>query len=205
MIERLVRSLAHTRPDQPRPLARWELPLGMDHVLQRRMLRQSRPAAVLVGVRTGRKPSVILTVRAEHLRAHGGQISFPGGRMDEGEAFPVGTALREAEEEIGLTSDAVKVVGYLDDYATISKFRVTPVVALIDPDAPVRVASEEVCEIFELPLAHALEPDNFQRKRISRLGLKYYELQYQRFRIWGATAGMLYDLHAKLRTHELGR
>ncbi len=203
LVSRLEDVLEDTHADHPRRLARWELPLGLDYVLQKRWTKRLRPASVLVAVRNKDAPSIIMTVRSENLRAHGGQISFPGGRRDEGDDFPVGTALREAQEEIDLAPSAVRVIGYLDDYPTISKFRVTPVVALVDADAPVHSDSDEVAEVFELPLSFALERRNYQMRKLGRLGLKYYELNYKHYRIWGATAGMLYNLQQLFEAHEL--
>ncbi len=172
--------------------------------LKGRWVKRLTPAAVLVGVRQQSVPSVILTVRAEALRAHGGQVSFPGGRIEQGEEFPVGTALREAEEEIGLPPQAVQVIGFLDDYPTISKFRVTPVVGLVAEDADIHSESSEVSEVFEVPLSVVLDPASYQRRKMGRLGLRYYELHYKRHRIWGATAGMLFNLQQRLAAHEMG-
>lgn len=124
--------------------------------------------------------------------------------MDHGEDFPIGTALREAEEEIGLTPAHVEVIGYLDDYPTISKYRVTPVVGFIAEDAPVHADSSEVGEVFEVPLSFVLDRDNFRKKRLGRMGMTYYELHYRRYRVWGATAGMLYNLQQKFIAHALG-
>lgn len=184
-------------------MTRLELPLGMDRLMKGRWLKRLTPAAVLVGIRRGHSPSVILTVRSEALRAHGGQISFPGGRAEEHDPFPIGTALREAEEEIGLDPAAVDVIGYLDDYPTVSKFRVTPVVGFVAEDAEVHSESGEVGEVFEVPLSFVLDRDNYQRKKLARMGLLFYELNWSRYRIWGATAGMLYNMQEKFAAHEM--
>ena len=206
LAERLTHSLVNTHCRAPRPITRLRLPLGLDHVLLRgRWLKRLQPAAVLVAIRDrGNKPSVILTVRSHALRAHGGQISFPGGRAELDDDFPDGTALREAREEIGLAESAVKLIGYLDDYPTVSKFRVTPVVALVEGDVRLEADPGEVSEIFEVPLSFVLDRENYQIRRMGRLGLSYYELHFQRYRIWGATAGMLLNLQEKFATHALG-
>ena len=202
---RLARSLERTHARKPRPVTPLELPLGMDHLLKGRWMKRLKPAAVLVGVRRGHSPSVILTVRSEHLRAHSGQISFPGGRAEPDEDFPVETALREAEEEIGLDPAAVEVFGYLDDYPTITKYRVTPVVGFVAADAEVHSESDEVGEVFEVPLSFVLDRANYSRRSLARLGRPmYYELNYGRYRIWGATAGMLYNMQEKFARHEMG-
>lgn len=205
LLDRLQHCLADTHARDPRPVAAWELPLGMDRLfLKGRWLKRLTPAAVLVGIRQQHNPSVILTLRSASLRAHGGQVSFPGGRAEPEENFPIGTALREAHEEIGLEPEASRVIGYLDDYPTVSRFRVTPVVALIDQHADIHSESEEVESVFEVPLAFVLDPDSYERKKLGRLGLSYYELHYKRFRIWGATAGMLYNLQQRFEQHEMG-
>lgn len=199
LAERLSHVLKGTHARAPRPITRLSLPLGLDHVLLRgRWMRRLNPAAVLVAIRMDEQtPRVILTVRSAGLRAHGGQISFPGGRVEDGDQFPDGTALREAREEIGLLSEGVEVIGYLDDYPTVTKFRVTPVVALVRDEQILVPDPIEVSEIFEVPLAFVLERKNYHRKRLGRMGLSYYELHYKRYRIWGATAGMLFNLQEK--------
>lgn len=203
LLHRLQLSLAETSFEKRR-LSSLEIPLGLEEVLKRRWIKRLRPAAVLVAIRDCDRPSVVFTTRSENLRNHGGQISFPGGRMDEGEDFPIGTAFREAQEEIGLDPDALEVVGYLDDYPTISKYRITPVVCRMAADAQVNVASPEVAEVFEVPLSHLLEGENYARKRfLARMGGVFYELQYRHYRIWGATAGMLRNMQQKFETHAL--
>ncbi len=205
LLKRLDDALAETSAEHPRRMTSLEIPLGLEEVMKRRWLKRLRPAGVLVAIRDQASPSVVLTVRSQNLRAHGGQISFPGGRMDEGEDFPVGTALREAHEEIDLAPEAVRVIGYLDDYPTISKYRVTPVVGVIGADVEVRSDSEEVEEVFEVPLSFLLERDNYHRKRFfARMGGVFYELHYKHYRIWGATAGMLFNMQQTFEKHALG-
>lgn len=178
-----------------------ELPAGAGHLLDQRLLAGLRPAAVLVPVLARREePQVLLTVRTHTMRNHAGQISFPGGSADPGDRGPVDTALRESAEEIALDPGRVQVAGYLDDYPTVTGFRVTPVVGLVDTDAGVNPDGIEVAEIFEVPLAFVLEAENYQKRYLERGGMKlpYWGLAYGERFIWGATAGMLRDLMRKL-------
>jgi len=114
------------------------------------------PAAVLVAVVDRPEPTVLLTLRPETMRKHPGQISFPGGRIDPGDDGPIGAALREAEEEIGLPPSAVEVIGLADVYRTITGFEVTPVVGIVPPDLPLSPHPGEVADLFEAPLRHLL-------------------------------------------------
>lgn len=196
---RLRAALAHTS-EAERPLSSLELPLGLDQVLLAPIMNSLRPAAVLVPVvQRGAKLSVLFTRRAERLRSHSGQISFPGGRRDEGDANAVANALREAEEEVGLPPASSEVIGYLDDYPTITRYRVTPVVALVRDPPPFKLAEDEVAEAFEVPLVYVLNAANYERKALSRNGMNipFFELHHSGHRIWGATAGMLWNLVQK--------
>ncbi len=198
---RLRRGLADTHLDLPRPISDLELPLKLDKLLAPRLLAGMRPAAVLAPViRRGSDLSMLFTVRATALRAHGGQISFPGGRRDEGDDGAVGNALREAQEEIGLDPEQVEVLGYLDDYPTLTGFLVTPVVGIIDGEPALQADAGEVAEIFEAPLDFVLDPRSFERRILSRDGINvpFFELNWQQYRIWGATAGMLWNLSQKV-------
>jgi 8-oxo-dGTP pyrophosphatase MutT (NUDIX family) len=155
-----------------------------------------RPAAVLLGLREGSEPRLILTVRTAHLQAHAGQVAFPGGRRDPGDADAVATALRESQEEIGLDPAAVTPLGFLDCFETISGFCVTPVVARIAERAPLLRAPDEVAEVFEVPLAFLLEPGNVRHYVMEYRGRErpMVEFVHGRHRIWGATAAMLLNL-----------
>ncbi|HUP91591.1 MAG TPA: CoA pyrophosphatase [Solimonas sp.] len=199
--QRLRRALAGTHDRAPRPLSDIELPLRIDRLLTPAILRTLRPAAVLAPViKRGRDLTMLFTVRSEELRAHKGQISFPGGRRDEGDASFAANALREAQEEVGINPGDVEVIGYLDDYPTISRFLVTPVVGIVT-EAPAWVPeAREVAEVFEAPLEFVTDLANFERKAFSRNGLNvpFYEMNFGRFRIWGATAGMLFNLATKV-------
>jgi len=199
---RLRRALAGTSEAAPRPMSRLELPLNMDKLLLTpALLKSLRPAAVLAPiVRRGKELTLLFTVRADHLRSHKGQISFPGGRRDDTDASVAANALREAEEEIGLPPANVEVVGYLDDYPTITRYLVTPVVGLVSGEPEIRPHEGEVAEVFEAPLDYVLDLRNFERKLLSNEGLNvpFFEVNYGRHRIWGATAGMLWNLASKV-------
>lgn len=159
-----------------------------------------RPAAVLVPVVNRREAlTVLFTRRTAHLHDHAGQISFPGGRAEDGE-IPLDTALRETAEEIGLTRDRVEVLGHLSDYTTVTGYRVTPVVGLIQPPFDLAPDDFEVAEVFEVPLAFLLDPANHQRNQLIHDGLErhYYAMPYGTYYIWGATAGMLMNFYAYL-------
>jgi 8-oxo-dGTP pyrophosphatase MutT (NUDIX family) len=158
------------------------------------------PAAVLVAVVDRPEPGVILTLRPETMRKHPGQISFPGGRIDPGDCGPVAAALREAEEEIGLAPHHVEVIGLADRYRTITGFEVTPVIGIVPPDLRLAPQPDEVAAMFEAPLHYLLDPAH----QIERSALwrgrerRYYEIDYQGRRIWGATAAMIVNLGRRL-------
>jgi 8-oxo-dGTP pyrophosphatase MutT (NUDIX family) len=144
--------------------------------------------------------TVLFTQRTPHLRSHSGQVSFPGGRAEPGDASAECTALREAEEEIGLRPAAVEVLGRLPDYRTRTGYRVTPIVGLLTPPVAFAPDPNEVAEIFEVPLAFLLDERNRQRRTREFQGQQvgYYVFEYGEKMIWGATAGMLVNLHKML-------
>ena len=160
-----------------------------------------RPAAVLVPV-VRREPglTILLTQRTDHLYDHAGQISFPGGRSEADDESPAATALRESFEEIGLPHSLVEILGVLPEYTTVTGYRVTPVVGLVDPPPVFRLDEFEVAEAFEVPLAFFLDPGNHQRNTLQYQGRTrhYYAMPYEQRYIWGATAGMLMNLYALL-------
>ena len=158
-------------------------------------------AAVLVPV-VGHSSglTVIFTQRTVHLKAHSGQVSFPGGRAEPEDPTPEFTALREAQEEIGVAMDRVEVVGRLPEYLTRTGFRVTPVVGLLAPPLSLAPDPREVAEVFEVPLSFLLDPRNHRRetREVQGRQVGYYVMQYGSRRIWGATAGMLVNLYRRL-------
>ena len=158
-------------------------------------------AAVLVPiVRRDSGATVLLTQRTDHLNDHPSQISFPGGRVEERDENRVETALREAEEEIGLTRSRIEVVGALPDYEMPSGFRISPVVGWIEPPFELKLDPFEVASAFEVPLAFVLDPSNHQRRSFHFGGRHrhYLAMPYEGRYIWGATAGMLYSLYRQL-------
>jgi len=152
------------------------------------------PAAVLVPlVERESGLTVLLTQRAATLKDHAGQISFPGGRIEPNDVDAWHAALREAHEEIGLSESHVEFAGYLPDHWVVTGFRVTPAVGFVSPLYELRIATDEVHDVFEVPLEFILNAAN-HRPRLSRLGdvpIEFYDIQYGERLIWGATAGML--------------
>ena len=153
-----------------------------------------RPAAVLVplvdrddGLR------VILTKRSSHLKHHPGQIAFPGGKVDDTDASPMAAALREAEEEIGLTADQVEIIGHLPTHKTVTAFEVHPFVGHVSGDFVPVPEPGEVAEVFEVPLSHLREPSNYlvEGRRWRGQRRHYYVAPFGPYYIWGATARML--------------
>jgi 8-oxo-dGTP pyrophosphatase MutT (NUDIX family) len=157
-----------------------------------------RPASVLVPiVERPEELRVLFTRRTAHLRDHSGQISFPGGRAEAHDASAEATALREAEEEIGLDPRRVEVLGKLSDYHTRTDFRVTPVVGLVAAPFELRLDAREVDEVFEVPLSFLLDPANHQRlsREFQGRQVHYFAMVWREHTIWGATAGMLVNLY----------
>jgi 8-oxo-dGTP pyrophosphatase MutT (NUDIX family) len=161
-----------------------------------------RLAAVLVPVidRPGELPSVLLTLRADTLPSHAGQIAFPGGKKTEEDATIVDTALREAEEEIGLSPRLVTPLARLDTYHTRTGFRVIPIIGLVAPDASLTADPSEVAEIFEVPLQFLMTVANHQRHSREWQGRQryFYAMPYGERYIWGATAGILRIMYERL-------
>lgn len=158
------------------------------------------PAAVLMAITDRPDPGVLLTVRSADLRRHGGQVAFPGGRIDPDDEGPIGAALREAEEEIGLAPSFVDVIGVVDRYRTMSGFDVTPVIGVVPPDLDLAPHEKEVAAIFETPLFHLLERSNFVEQWIEHEGRQrsYFEMMWGERRIWGATAAMMLNIGQRL-------
>lgn len=158
-------------------------------------------AAVLVPLVERDEWQVILTKRTDHLNHHPGQISFPGGRADKEDITPVDTALRETEEEIGISHNLIDLAGVIEPYVTVTHFHVVPVVGFVDPSYQVSMDTFEVAEVFEVPLSVLTNPDGYRQESIFWEGKwrKYWELNYNGYRIWGATAAMLHSLSGRLR------
>ena len=155
------------------------------------------PAAVLFSiVLRDNEPSVLLTQRNPDLKDHPGQISFPGGRVEPQDMSPAATALREAEEEVGLDPARVEVVGYLPVYRTVTGFCVTPVVAIVKPPVDLRPDPGEVADVFEVPLSFLLDSANHQRCTMQFEGRQrdFYAVPYGDRYSWGATAGIILGL-----------
>ena len=159
------------------------------------------PAAVLVAIVTGAAPGILLTKRNASLRRHAGQVSFPGGRIDPGDADAEAAALREAEEEIGLDPARVEVLGRLSDYRTGTGFRVTPVLGLVSPGFATRLSAAEVDAVFELPLSVLVDPAAPERREAEFGGRmrRYWVWPHEEHFIWGATAAILVHLARRLR------
>lgn len=159
-------------------------------------------AAVLIPlVQRPQGLTILLTMRTDHLSSHAGQVSFPGGRSEAFDASAIATALRETEEEVGLAREHIEVLGCLPDYLTGTGYQVTPVVGLVTPPFELRADPSEVAEIFEVPLAFLMDGLNHQRLSVALPGGRrsFYAMPYERFYIWGATAGMLRNLFHLLR------
>jgi 8-oxo-dGTP pyrophosphatase MutT (NUDIX family) len=152
-----------------------------------------RPASVLLPLVTHPEPTVLLTKRTEQLHDHAGQVSFPGGSREPQDRDTIATALRETQEEIGLTPDQVEVAGFLRGYLTISGYAVTPVVGLVRPGFTLTVDPLEVAEVFEVPLAFLADPNNreVQTRELGGERVGFYLFKYREQIIWGATAAML--------------
>ena len=196
-----AREVLHSRPPgvtQPGP-SDFELNSEMQGVAGPAELR---PAAVLIPVVARARLSVILTQRTSHLSTHAGQIAFPGGKVDDGESASE-AALREAKEEIGLEQQFVEPIGYLDWYRTRTGFAVSPLVALVHPGFALQANPNEVDDVFEVPLEFLLDESNHLKHCRQWQGHNrfYYAMPYGERYIWGATAGIIKNLHQKLR-HE---
>lgn len=180
----------------------WD-PEASDEALAAPSLRLRRAAVLVPLVARPEGLSVLLTKRTEHLSSHAGQVSFPGGRAEELDSSPIETALREAEEEIGLHRRHVEIIGVLPEHVTISAYRVTPVVALVQPPFALSADPGEVAEIFEVPLGFLMAGANHQRRSIELPDgggkRRFYAMPYQDYFIWGATAAMLRNLYHFLR------
>jgi 8-oxo-dGTP pyrophosphatase MutT (NUDIX family) len=161
-----------------------------------------RPAAVLIAVTERAEPGILLLHRPSHMRAHPGQIAFPGGRLDPGETA-VEAALREAEEELGIDPKLVQVIGSSDRYHSGSGYDITPVLATVPGDIAIHPNPAEVAQWFEAPLTHILAPANQVQQWIDYNGVQvpFIEIMWQEHRIWGVTAAILFNLTRRLKWH----
>ena len=182
-------------------------PHWQPEVVRERLFTQRTPAlaAVLVPIVLHARPTVLLTERTQSLSTHSGQIAFPGGRTDPHDRDAVATALREAQEEVGLAPAGVEVLGRLPIYATSTSFIVTPVVALVQPGMVLHPNPDEVADVFEVPLDFLLNPAHhhhhvmqWQGQQREWLSMPYDDGRHTRF-IWGATAGMLRNFYRFMR------
>ena len=159
------------------------------------------PAAVLIAITREAEPQLLLTRRSADLRRHPGQIAFPGGRVDPGDADAVAAALREAEEEVALAQSEVEVLGQLDRYETGTGYAITPVVGLVAPGLALIPQESEVAAIFHVPFAHVIDPANHEIRNGQWQGQtrRVYVIRHGVHEIWGATAGILVSLARRLR------
>jgi 8-oxo-dGTP pyrophosphatase MutT (NUDIX family) len=175
-----------------------------DHILNpdfRTEGRSFRDAAVLIPVVAHESGvTILLTMRTPHLAVHAGQIAFPGGKIEPGDAGPGPAAIREAREEIGLDPAAVGIVGYLDPYLTGTGYRVTPVVGRVAPEPLLSLNPAEVQEAFEVPLSFLMQPENHHRASRVLNGRErtFYEMPFEGRYIWGITAGIIRGLYERV-------
>lgn len=164
--------------------------------------RPRKTAAVLVPFVEHSEPELVLTRRSEDLPHHPGQVSFPGGAVEDGDSSAVETALREANEEIGLPAAITTPIGFLDRMDTISDYRVLPVVALVRPPVTWTPDHREVAEVFTVPLSVLLDTDRYRSQQVERDGRTYtlWSLNYRGHLIWGATAAMIVNLVDRMRS-----
>jgi 8-oxo-dGTP pyrophosphatase MutT (NUDIX family) len=204
IIERAQTRMSLTLPDTI-----WHqdlMPRHGDHLLAPDILthaaaQKSRPAAVLIPIIARPDAAhVLLTKRAAHLRHHSGQIAFPGGKIDESDASPLAAALREAQEEIGLAPQGVTALGYLDPWQTGTGYRIVPTLAVIKEPLNLSPNEREVEDIFEVPIAFLMNPQNhiIHSRVADGIERRFYTMTYGPHYIWGATAGILRLLYARL-------
>lgn len=199
-VDEIVRRVAERSRRLASGLPVAQPPIGSDFSLNGMVAMPEvwRPASVLVPlVRRESGITVLLTQRTEDMPSHAGQIAFPGGRRQVEDVDATATALRETEEEVGLTRDFIDVIGALDLYRTGTGYQITPIVGIVTPGFTMRADPREVADVFEVPLAHFLDERNHRIDSRVWQGRerRYYAMPYGERYIWGATAGMLKNLH----------
>ena len=200
-----IRESLDPQPSTPEQDMQWLAGASAEVMSQVRASISTRrvPAAVLIPlVERDTGLTVLLTQRAETLKDHAGQISFPGGRIEPEDHDAWHAALREAYEEIGLLANYVEFAGYLPDHHVITGFRVTPVVGFVNPDYQLRIAKAEVHDAFEVPLDFILDAANHKarRRKLGGVTIEVHDIPYGERNIWGATAGMLMTLRRMLQS-----
>jgi 8-oxo-dGTP pyrophosphatase MutT (NUDIX family) len=200
----LERTQSRLTLDLPEDVFSRDIPKTGDHNLNRAKFTYvgpGKPAAVMIPVIARPEGvTVLLTLRTSHLRAHPGQIAFPGGRMDPEDVSPAAAAFREAMEEIGLKADYATALGYLDAYQTGTGYRVIPLVAMVQPGFELIVNPDEVDATFEVPLEYLMQPDNqkLHHKEIDGVMRSFYAFPFGERYIWGVTAGILHNFYERL-------
>ena len=192
----LLAYFSRNKNDNPDPIFHPDNSINKLMSLRSRALRKASVLIPITRHKPGKNSEIVLTVRSENLNSHPGQISLPGGSEEAIDSDVVATALRESEEEIGLAQGDVQVIGRLGDMALPSGFQITPIVGLIEPDLKYVPCPIEVAEIFHAPLSLLINPDSYKPTSMTyeNQSRKILELQFKRFRIWGATAAILYHL-----------
>ena len=187
-------------PRTGRAWARSDWDLNPEMLADFEVMAPARAAAVLVPIIARTELTVLLTERTAHLSTHAGQIAFPGGKIDAGDASPMDAALREADEEVGLKREFIEPIGYLDVYGTAFGFRILPTVARVKPGFKLTINEYEVDDAFEVPLAFLMNPENHQihTKEFRGIDRSYYAMPFAERYIWGATAGILRVLYERI-------
>lgn len=187
-------------PRTGRSWGRSDFDLNPELLVDLALMKPPRPAAVLVPIVAREELTMLLTVRTDGLPTHAGQIAFPGGKVEKTDPDPAAAALREAHEEIGLDAAHIEPLGFLDSYRSGTGFHIMPVVALIRPDFTLHPNPGEVADTFEVPLSFLMDEANHQQHSRPWQGRQrhYYAIPYGERYIWGATAGMIKNLHERL-------